>query len=41
VVIPAQGAVFVLELDADSLDSDQGALMDAANVIDDQTTITT
>jgi hypothetical protein len=41
VVIPVHGAVFVLELDADSLDSDQGALMDAANIIDDQTTITT
>jgi hypothetical protein len=39
VVIPAQGAVFVLELDADSLDSDQGVLMDATGVIDDQTTI--
>jgi len=39
VVIPAQGAVFVLELDADSLDSDQGVLMDATDVIDDQTTI--
>ena len=41
VVIPAQDAVFVLELDADSLDSDQGALMDAVNIINDQTTITT
>ena len=40
VIIPAQGAVFVLELDADSIDSDQGALMDAVNIIDDQTTIT-
>ncbi|HUH69658.1 MAG TPA: LpqN/LpqT family lipoprotein [Mycobacterium sp.] len=41
VVIPAQGAVFVLELDADSLESDHGTLMDAADIIDDQTTITT
>ena len=40
VVIPSQGAVFVLQLNADSLQSDQGPLMDAANVIDDQTTIT-
>jgi hypothetical protein len=41
VVIPAQGAVFVLELDGDSLDSDHAALMDAVGVIDEQTTITT
>ncbi|MCV7049357.1 LpqN/LpqT family lipoprotein [Mycobacterium heidelbergense] len=40
VVIPSQGAVFVLQLNADSLQSDQGPLMDATNVIDDQTTIT-
>ncbi|MGZ4582834.1 MAG: envelope biogenesis lipoprotein LpqN [Mycobacterium sp.] len=40
VVIPSQGAVFVLQLNADSLESDQGPLMDATNVIDDQTTIT-
>jgi Probable lipoprotein LpqN len=39
VVIPAQGGVFVLELDGDSLDSDQGVLMDATDIIDDQTTI--
>jgi hypothetical protein len=39
VVVPSQGAIFVLELDADSLASDQGPLMDAANVIDAQTTI--
>lgn len=38
-MIPAQGAVFALELDADSLDSDQGVLMDATDVIDDQTSI--
>lgn len=39
VVIPAQGAVYVLQLNADALQSDEGPLMDAANVIDDQTTI--
>ncbi|MGA9360762.1 MAG: LpqN/LpqT family lipoprotein [Mycobacterium sp.] len=39
VVIPAQGAVFVLELDADAADSDHDVLMDAVNIIDDQTTI--
>jgi len=31
--------VFVLQLNADSLQGDQGALMDATNVVDDQTTI--
>jgi len=31
--------VFVLQLNADSLQSDQGPLTDATNVIDDQTTI--
>jgi Probable lipoprotein LpqN len=40
VVIPSQGATLVLELDADSAASDQGPLMDGANVIDAQTTIT-
>ena len=39
VVIPVQGAVFVLQLNADALESDQGPLMDATNVIDDQTAI--
>jgi hypothetical protein len=39
VVIPAQGGVFVLQLNANALQSDQGPLMDATNVIDDQTTI--
>jgi hypothetical protein len=39
VVIPGRGAVFVLQLNADSLESDQGPLMDAMNVVDDQTTI--
>jgi hypothetical protein len=40
VVIPSQNAVYVLQLNASSLESDQGPLMDATNVIDDQTTIT-
>jgi hypothetical protein len=35
-----EGAVFVLELDADSLDNDRGTLMDAVNIIANQTTIT-
>jgi hypothetical protein len=39
VVIPVQGAVFVLQLNADALDSDQGPLLDATNIIDDQTAI--
>lgn len=41
VVIPSQGAVYVLQLNADGLESDQGPLMDATSVIDDQTSITT
>lgn len=41
VVIPSQGAVYVLQLNADGLESDQGPLMDATSFIDDQTTITT
>jgi hypothetical protein len=40
VVIPSQGAVYVLQLNADALESDQGPLMDATTVIDDKTTIT-
>ncbi len=39
VVIPGQDGVFVLQLNADALDSDKGPLMDATNLIDDQTTI--
>jgi hypothetical protein len=39
VVIPGQGTVFVLQLNADALDSDQGPLMDAMTVVHDQTTI--
>lgn len=40
VVIPAQGAVYVLLLKADGLRSDQASLIDAAMVIDEKTTIT-
>jgi hypothetical protein len=39
VVIPSGDSVFVLQLNADSQESEQGPLMDATNVIDDQTTI--
>lgn len=39
-VIPTDGGVFVLELTADGLESDMGALMDATSVIDKQTKIT-
>jgi len=39
VVIPSQGAVFVLQLNADSLQSDEGALMDAMNIVGAQTSI--
>lgn len=41
VVIPSQGAVYVLQLNAEGLESDQGALMEATSVIDEKTTITT
>ncbi len=40
VVIPSQDGLFVLQLDADALDSEQDVLMDATGVIDDQTKIT-
>jgi len=40
VVIPGQGAIFVLQLNADGLESDQGPLMEAMNIVDEQTTIT-
>ena len=40
VVIPSQGAIYVLQLNADGLESDGGPLMDATKAIDDQTTIT-
>lgn len=41
VVITGPNGVFVLQLDADALDSEQAPLMAATNVIDEQTTITT
>ncbi|KAA1251380.1 hypothetical protein F0Q45_04675 [Mycobacterium simiae] len=41
VVIPSGDAVYVLQLNADALESEQGPLMEATSVIDDQTTITT
>ncbi len=39
-VIPTQGGLFVLQLNADSPADQMDALMTATNVIDDQTTIT-
>jgi hypothetical protein len=39
VVIPGQGAVFVLQLNADSLQTDAVPLMDATTIIDKQTKI--
>jgi hypothetical protein len=40
VVIPSQGAIYVLQLNAEGLESDQLPLMDATHTIDDQITIT-
>jgi hypothetical protein len=40
VVIPGQDGLFVLQLNADGTEDQMGALMDATNVIDEQTTIT-
>ena len=40
VVIPGQGALFVLQLNADGTEDQMGALMDATSAIDEQTTIT-
>lgn len=40
VVVPATDGVFVLQLNADSLDAEQNAVLDAIKVIDEQTTIT-
>ena len=40
VVIPANGAVYVLQMNADALKSDAAALMQATEVIDAQTKIT-
>jgi hypothetical protein len=40
VVIPASDGLFVLQLNADGTEDQMGVLMDATNVIDEQTTIT-
>jgi hypothetical protein len=40
VVIPGQGGVFVLQLNADGLEDQMGPLMDATSEIDEKTTIT-
>ncbi len=40
VVIPTPNGLYVLQLDADSLDTESGQLMDATSIIDEQTTIT-
>ena len=40
VVIPGQTGLYVLQLNADGTEDRMGALMDATNVIDKQTTIT-
>ena len=40
VVIPGQDGLYVLQLNADGTEDQMGPLMDATNVIDEQTTIT-
>jgi hypothetical protein len=40
VVIPGRNGLYVLQLNADGTEDQMGALMDATNVIDKQTTIT-
>lgn len=40
VVIPTQDGLYVLQMNADALDGQEGVLMDATSVIDEQTTIT-
>jgi hypothetical protein len=40
VVIPGKDGLYVLQLNADGLEDQMGALMDATAAIDDQTTIT-
>lgn len=40
VVIPVQDGLYVLQMNADALDGQEGPLMDATNVIDEKTTIT-
>jgi hypothetical protein len=40
VVIPGSDGLFVLQLNADGTEDQMGVLMDATNIIDEQTTIT-
>lgn len=40
VVVPAKDGLFVLQLNADALDGQQGVIIDAANLIDEKTKIT-
>jgi len=40
VVIPGQDGLYVLQLNADGTEDQTGSLMDASNVINEQTTIT-
>lgn len=40
VVIPGQGAVYVLQLNAEGPEADSGPLLDVTKIIDDHTTIT-
>ncbi|MCV7216723.1 LpqN/LpqT family lipoprotein [Mycobacterium crocinum] len=40
VVIPGQDGLYVLQMNADALDGQEGPLMDATSVIDEKTTIT-
>ncbi|MBB3602139.1 hypothetical protein FHT40_001772 [Mycolicibacterium sp. BK556] len=40
VVIPGQDGLYVLQMNADALDGQEGPLMDATGVIDEKTTIT-
>jgi len=40
VVIPGSDGLFVLQLNADGTEDQMGILMDATNIIDEQTTIT-
>jgi len=40
VVIPGQDGLYVLQMNADALDGQEGPLMEATNIIDEKTTIT-
>ena len=40
VVIPGKDGLYVLQMNADALDGQEGPLMEATNVIDEKTTIT-